>query len=214
MPRRGLWPPLAIIAAGLLLTMTVLARTDEPPSARTMDGHRPARMQEAETPYPYPSPEATAAATTAPATPQTPATPAPAVGTPATAAPPPVVSALPTASTPEPAAQTMVPTEPPLPTPQVKLSGTVPCTPGETITVRGEGPPRAPILLFFGQRTVGGGSAGPDGAFTLPLIVGMERAGEYVVSARVRGSEQVLLEFICSVPPVTPTPLPGRTPIP
>jgi hypothetical protein len=65
-------------------------------------------------------------------------------------------------------------------------------------------------MLYFGQRIVGGGSIEADGSFTLPLVVGSERAGSYPVSVRVRGSGQVLTQFTCSVPPVTPTPVPGR----
>jgi hypothetical protein len=43
----------------------------------------------------------------------------------------------------------------------------------------------------------------------LKLIVGQERAGEYNVTVRVRGTSQVLRQLTCSVPSVTPTPLPG-----
>jgi hypothetical protein len=48
-----------------------------------------------------------------------------------------------------------------------------------------------------------------NGRFALKLIVGQERAGEYKVTVRVRGTSQVLRQVTCSVPNVTPTPLPS-----
>ncbi len=82
------------------------------------------------------------------------------------------------------------------------------CAPNVPVLIEGSGPPRAPVLLYFGERPVGGGSIGPDGRFALKLIVGQERAGDYSVTVRIRGTSQVLRQVTCSVPPVTPTPLP------
>jgi hypothetical protein len=65
------------------------------------------------------------------------------------------------------------------------------------------------LLLFFGQRAVGGGSVSPAGHYAIPLIVGRERPGTYTVTVRVRGTTQVLREFTCAVP-ATPPPPPGR----
>jgi hypothetical protein len=83
------------------------------------------------------------------------------------------------------------------------------CTPGVPVEIAGDGPPRAPLLLYFDERPVGGGSVALNGRFALKLIVGQERAGEYKVTVRVRGTSQPLHQVTCSVPNVTPTPLPG-----
>jgi hypothetical protein len=81
------------------------------------------------------------------------------------------------------------------------------CAPGERILITGQGPPRAPFLLHFGQRVVGGGSVSVTGSFSIPLVVGRERPGSYPVIVQVRGSEQVLRELTCEVPPLaSPTP--------
>lgn len=70
--------------------------------------------------------------------------------------------------------------------------------------------PAAHAACHFGQRAVGGGSASPNGDFALQPIVGQERAGDYQVTVRVRGTSQVLRELTCSVP-ATPVPTPlGR----
>jgi hypothetical protein len=85
------------------------------------------------------------------------------------------------------------------------------CVPGEQVLITGEGPPRAALLLYFGQRVVGGGSVPLSGSFSLPLVVGRERPGSYPVAVRVRGSEQVLRELTCVVPPTAPpTPIQSR----
>lgn len=200
MPRRGLWTPLGIIIAGFALTLTVLARTEgQAPTSRSQS---------------YTVPTADTGGYTSPAN----ATAAPT----ATAAPSPSLTTTPTTATAAPttAAPTLPPTqtaviEAPTFTPTATSTpGAASCVPGEQITVSGRGPPRAPILLYFGQRIVGGGSVAPDGTFSLPLAVGMERAGDHVISVRVRGGGQVLVEFVCNVPAVTPTPLPGRRPLP
>lgn len=95
------------------------------------------------------------------------------------------------------------------PTATATPSDTIECAPGVPVAIAGEGPPRAPVLLYFGERPVGGGSVGPDGRFALKLTVGQERAGDYKVTARVRGTAQVLREITCAVPAASPTPLPA-----
>jgi hypothetical protein len=72
------------------------------------------------------------------------------------------------------------------------------------VLITGQGPPRAAFLLYFGQRVVGGGSVSLNGGFSIPLVVGRERPGTYPVIVRVRGSEQVLRELTCEVPPAAP----------
>jgi hypothetical protein len=93
------------------------------------------------------------------------------------------------------------------PTPPDRLT----CIPGEPITITGSGPPRAAFLLSFNQRVVSGGSVGPSGHFSIPLVVGQERPGRYPVVVRVRGATQVLRELMCEVPAISaPTPVRGE----
>jgi hypothetical protein len=109
----------------------------------------------------------------------------------------------------------------------------VTCAPGTPITLTGNGPGRAAFLLYFGSRPVGGGSVNAAGQFKTTLVVGRERAGDYPVMVRVRGTPDVLLSFTCTVPTATsaavttpiqvavpaveivaPTEQPASTPIP
>ncbi|MBK9941716.1 MAG: hypothetical protein IPP13_08885 [Kouleothrix sp.] len=97
------------------------------------------------------------------------------------------------------------------PTPSPTPSNELTCAPGVPVLISGSGPARAPLLLYFDQRAVGGGSAGATGEYALKLIVGQERPGQYRVTVRVRGSSRVLRELTCIVPSVAPTPAPqGR----
>jgi hypothetical protein len=209
MARTGLLAPLVILVIGLALTATVLART-EPGSApvRVQDPSYP--LQTAQPGYPAP----TTGATSAPQPAQTQATAATGAATQTVSTPTLAVTSVPTQATATLAAQVQPTSITPSVTPTLALSGTVPCTPGVELTITGIGPPRAPILLYFGRRIVGGGSVEPRGTFSLPLLVGVEEPGDHLVSVRVRGSDQVLTEFTCAVPSVTPTPLPGRRPFP
>jgi hypothetical protein len=80
------------------------------------------------------------------------------------------------------------------------------CAPGSTVLLEGRGPPRAAILVSFGNRVVGGGSVGADGRYRVPIVVGAERAGVYRISVRVRGSRALLDRTSCQVVPEPPTP--------
>ncbi|HEX9371650.1 MAG TPA: hypothetical protein VF897_11625 [Roseiflexaceae bacterium] len=95
------------------------------------------------------------------------------------------------------------------PTPTATPTDAITCAPGVPVTIDGTGPPRAPLLLYFDERAVGGGSVEPDGHFSLDLTVGQERPGIYDVAVRVRGTTRVLRQLQCSVPDVTPTPAPA-----
>jgi hypothetical protein len=160
-------------------------------------------------------------------TPQTTTTSAPAgTGTPTA-----TTTATTTAGTVAPSAPTFVaptrsatpilpPTVGPIPTEESASAEVTPtpdnaliCAPGEPVLITGEGPPRAAFLLYFDQRAVGGGSVSLSGSFSIPLVVGRERPGSYPVTVRVRGSEQVLRELTCEVPPsAPPTPIEGAFP--
>jgi hypothetical protein len=84
------------------------------------------------------------------------------------------------------------------------------CPPGTKIVFTGEGPPRSALLLAFDQRIVGGGSTDAGGRFRIPLAVGNERPGYYVVTVQVRGTKQVLRQWTCIVPELTPTRAPAE----
>lgn len=101
------------------------------------------------------------------------------------------------------------PEEPPTAEATATPADALTCTPGVPIEITGAGPPRAPLLMYFGDRPVGGGSVAPNGAFALQLTVGQERPGEYKVTVRVRGTSQALRQVTCSVPFLAPTPLPA-----
>ena len=229
--------PLAVIAAGMV--MIVLALSAPGKLSNTGAGGRNVASQEQEpcssypsddlpsrcrTPQPdgspYPAQATVTPNSTTPlsatvdvTTTTTAATPDTAAATPDTASPTvvtvrPTTPTAPTASTEPPTADateeagTLASTPTPL--------STLTCTPGERVLIIGEGPPRAAFLLYFGQRVVGGGSVSLTGSFSIPLVVGHERPGSYPVTVRVRGSEQVLRELTCEVPPAaSPTPIRG-----
>jgi len=223
---KSLASPLAVIIVGVLIIGMLLAaperqagtrasaqrvaQQDEEPCSSYPAGSVPERCltptaypDAADTPDTTPDAKAdtptvsTTATTTVTTTPLTPlSTATVAVTQPvATAAPRPT-----SAPTPE-TAETLAPTSETTPTPVNELM----CVPGETITIAGQGPPRAALLLYFDQRVVGGGSVNLSGSFALPLVVGKERPGIYPVQVRVRGTTQVLRELTCEVPPA-PTP--------
>jgi hypothetical protein len=79
---------------------------------------------------------------------------------------------------------------------------TLTCPAGVPITLTGSGPARAGYLLYFGSRAVGGGSVKADGHFSINLVIGRERPGDYEVLVRLRGTPQILFELTCSVPAV------------
>lgn len=203
--------PFLIILAILGAVMAFLVLTSAPPQTVAQQGY-PAPA--ATTPPAYPAP-ATFTATRPPATATLPAPESPTVPATATAAP-----ATPTSTplirptlTPPPQPTRIPPTSPQFA--QVTEAapatpGSLECAPGQTIMITGVASPRAPLLIFFGPRIVGGGSASASGDFALPLTIGMERAGEYQVTVRVRGAGQIVRSLTCQVPPTTPTPVPRR----
>lgn len=210
MQSRSFRVPLVILAIGIAFTISTLARTEgRPPPVRMQATSYPPSITPTTSSYPLSSPTAAAPGGATRTT-----SPTARTATPRGASTPTLTRIA--EGTPTERAQILEPTVAPSPTPTatLELSGNVVCVPGTEITIVGDGPPRAPILLYFGQRTVGGGSVRADGSFALPLTIGVERPGDHSVSVRVRGSGQALIEFTCSVPPVTPTPLPGRRAIP
>jgi hypothetical protein len=106
---------------------------------------------------------------------------------------------------------TPIPRPTALPTPTVEPSvdptdatlGSLTCVPGVPIIIQGTARPRAPLLIFFNGRAVGGGSAGATGSFALTMRVGNERPGSYPIEVFVRGSWEEILQTSCTVPSVT-----------
>ncbi len=74
------------------------------------------------------------------------------------------------------------------------------CVPEQPVTLEGRAPARAGLLLSFGGRIVGGGSADAAGRYQLVLTVGQEPPGSYPVLVRVRDSGAVVAETTCTVP--------------
>jgi hypothetical protein len=91
---------------------------------------------------------------------------------------------------------------------------TLACPAGAPITLTGNGPARAAFLLYFGSRAVSGGSVKADGHFSINLVVGRERAGNYPVVVRMRGASEILLELTCTVPGFIPVYAAGKAPTP
>jgi hypothetical protein len=193
-----------IMALGAV--MAVLILTGAPPDTTAQSGY-PAPATTPAYPPPAESTATRPPATTALATPASPTVPATATGAPVTTTPTPAIRPTLTVA---PTPTRIPPTAPQFgqiaeitPTPP----GAVACIPGQTITISGVAPPHAPLLLYFGTRIVSGGSANASGNFAMPLIMGMERAGEYQVTVRVRGAGQIVRSLTCQVPPTTPTPV-------
>ncbi len=219
MSRQNLWTPISILAAGLAIIILVLAGPGARDSAAARD--QPS-LQGQEAPYPpYPpqttvtpgtaTPRTTTPGTTTPITRTvTPGTTTPITQTTTAAAtrtPSPTTTSRPSS----PATSPQPTTTPAAPTSTPTLSNELTCVPGIAVEITGEGSPRAPFLLYFNQRAVSGGSIEPDGRFSIPLVVGDERAGEYQVVVRVRGTRQILRQLTCTVPAVTPTPFAAQS---
>ncbi|MCS6842371.1 MAG: hypothetical protein NZ699_07705 [Roseiflexus sp.] len=200
----------AIMTLGAVMIFLIL--TGAPPNATAQQGYPAPIATTAPPAYPAPA-EPTA---TRPSSP----TASPTVASPTVPAP---VTRVPETPTFTPALRpTLTPMPSPTRTPPMlprfgqvaeatpATPGVLQCAPGQTILITGVASPRAPLLIFFGTRIVGGGSASASGDFALPLTLGMERAGEYQVTVRVRGIGQIVRSLTCQVPPTTPTPVPRR----
>jgi hypothetical protein len=80
--------------------------------------------------------------------------------------------------------------------------------PAEAITeIAGQGPPNTPLVLYFGDRPVGGGTTNSEGFYSIPLKIMHERTNEtYQVEVRIRDNHKVIRTVTCIVPGPTPTP--------
>ena len=206
--------PLVIICLGIGTALFVTGRNTQ---VTAQQGY-PAPNVTASPPSAYPPPASPTAGRTPIATTAVPPTvpPAPATTTPTM----PTVPTMPTTPTGLPTIRptlTIAPSPTRVPTiaPQFAqvaeatptVPGTLECVPGRLVLISGVAPPHAPLLISFGNRIVGGGSARESGDFALPLIPGIERAGTYEVTIRTRGTGQIVRLVTCTVPPTTPTPV-------
>jgi hypothetical protein len=205
--------PLVIICLGIGTALFVTGRntqvtaqqgypapnvTASPPSASPPSAYPPPASPTAGR-----SPIATTAAP--PTVPPAPATTTPTMPTTPTA--PPTIRPTLTIAPPPTRAPTIAPQFAQVAEATPTVPGALECAPGRLITISGVAPPHAPLLIYFGSRIVGGGSARASGDFALPLIPGMERAGTYEVTVRIRGTGQIVRSVTCTVPPTTPTPV-------
>jgi hypothetical protein len=186
--------PLSLLAFGLLITIFLLTRPTDDQVVHSQGYGAPA------TAVPVPA-TATPVPTIAVVS-----TPIQAAPTTLIATPLPPTPIIPTAW-PLPTNRPIQPTAVPIaPTEISQLKSTITCASGLPVEIAGVAPPRAALLLYFGQRAVGGGSAASDGSFKLILNVGDERSGSYPVSVLVRGSWQEVASTTCVVPYLSPTP--------
>jgi hypothetical protein len=224
---KSLAVPLAVIVVGMVIIVLVLTTPDrrsgtgagdrsvtsqeDPPCSSYPSSNLPPRCVTATPPTNDPAyPDQTTTTVTS-TTPETATTTVTVTTTTTTITPettsPAVITAQPSAPT-APPEEVLTPdvteAEPEAAAPEATPVSVLTCAPGERILITGQGPPRAPFLLHFGQRVVGGGSVSSSGSFSIPLVVGRERPGTYPVIVRVRGSEQVLRELTCEVPPAAP----------
>jgi hypothetical protein len=185
--------PLSLLAFGLLITILLLARPTDNQVAHSQGYGAPATSTPVPaTATPQPTVAAISTAQVAP------------TAVIATPLPPTAIIPIPR---PIPTIRPIQPTIAPIaPTEISELKSAITCASGLPVEIAGVAPPHAALLLYFGERAVGGGSAASDGSFKLILNVGEERSGSYPISVLVRGSWQEVARTTCVVPYLSPTP--------
>jgi hypothetical protein len=93
------------------------------------------------------------------------------------------------------------------PTPTLQAQSLL-CVPGITTVIEGTGPPHTALVLWFAERPVGGDVTDADGLYQIPIVIGSERPGSYLLQVRTRERRQIVRELLCLVP----TPTPGLQP--
>lgn len=73
------------------------------------------------------------------------------------------------------------------------------CATGKITWLSGSGPARTPFLITWRGRAVGGGSVNAAGHWAIPLSVGQERPGLYLVEVRSRNDRALIGAFQCTV---------------
>jgi hypothetical protein len=196
MQQPNLRAPLAVLVIGVIGMALLLSRAPGGEVAFSQSYSSPATST--------PVPTATSAPTSTAQPTTTSGSQAQPVAT-STVAPTATANTLPTA----PATVVAQPTARPAPTaaPTPIPAGELVCAPGAPVIIQGAARPRAPLLLFFNGRAIGGGSASATGSFALTMRVGNERPGSYPIQVFVRGSWEEVLQTTCTVPSVTQSPL-------
>lgn len=106
------------------------------------------------------------------------------------------------------AAATGSPADTSLPTPTPLIPADAPiliCVSGERVEISGETRPNIPLIVYFDQRAVGGGTSTGTGSYLLRMQIGDEAPGLYLVEVRERGSRTLIQQLGCDVPAFTPT---------
>ncbi len=195
-----LWP-LVLIGLMVMIVVSALAAPASSRQAVVFQQYPPSQSypaQVTDTPTPTETPTATVTPTiteTAMATSEA------ATVSPTSELPSPTGTAT-TTSVPRGDAPTLTPTPTLLPDVEV-LS----CAYGVPVVIEGEdAPPLTPLLLFFGDRAVGGDTSDSEGRYRLRLVPGEERPGLYPVSVRVRDTRDIVDRLACEVVGATPTP--------
>lgn len=93
------------------------------------------------------------------------------------------------------------------PTPTLQAQSLL-CVPGITTVIEGTGPPNTALVLWFAERPVGGDVTNADGLYQIPVVIGSERPGNYLLQVKTRERRQIVRELLCLVP----TPTPGLQP--
>lgn len=190
MPKPNVRAPVAVLAIGLLCIALLLGRAPAGEAAFSQGYDSPA------TSTPAPTSTSLPTSTTKPVPTSSQAQPVATTTIIPTATLMPTPTLLPTLAPTIQPAPTVAPTEMPV--------GDLICAPGAPIIIQGATQPRAPLLLFFNERAVGGGSASVTGSYALTMRVGNERPGVYEIAVFVRGSWEEVLVTSCTVPSATP----------
>jgi eukaryotic-like serine/threonine-protein kinase len=99
--------------------------------------------------------------------------------------------------TPRPSPTPVLPTDTPAPT-NTPTSQTL-CRASDFTTLRGEGPPLTPFLVYFDGRAVGGGTTNRNGQFSVTLGQLNESPGAHSVIVRNRSTREILRAVTCIV---------------
>jgi hypothetical protein len=81
-----------------------------------------------------------------------------------------------------------------------ETSTTIECRRQTRLVIKGITEPYSLLLLSFADRIVGGGISYASGGYAIPMVVGDEARGVYLVEIRQRNTNKVVKQFSCTVP--------------
>lgn len=81
-----------------------------------------------------------------------------------------------------------------------ETSSTIECRRQTRVVIKGITDPYSLLLLSFADRIVGGGISYASGGYAIPMVVGDEARGVYLVEIRQRNTNKVVKQFRCTVP--------------